>query len=161
MSAIVLYNDLPVVYPTVSSYRPTGNKLAFKRLQQSTVAQSPDLFPLHERLGEISRLPTDWDSHGSVSPNSLAIDAARQFIEDTYRQAHSVEVTEWQKPHISSSEDGEVVFEWWNGSRKLTIYVGPRELTYIKSWGPNVQSDMEDGEVSENGMPSLWGWLFG
>lgn len=123
----------------------------------SRAAKEPTLFALHDKLDRIALLPDDWDGHGSVRPNSLAIENARQFLEEAYRQSEAV--GGWQAPHISSSEDGEVVFEWWNGNRKLTIYAGPQELTYLKSWGPHVVHDMEDGALPEDGICSLWTWL--
>ena len=151
---------LPAYYPLVQSYRPTGKTLPFKAPDQSRAAKNPALFPLHDQLGHIAILPDNWDGHRSARPHPSSVEAARQFIEDLYLQIQGLETAAWQTPHISASEDGEIVFEWWNGNRKLTIYVGPRELTYVKSWGPHVVNDMEDGVVPDGGMPLLWGWLF-
>ncbi len=116
------------------------------------------LFPLHDQLDQIALLPDDWDGYGSVHPDTLAIENARQFLEEAYLQCEAA--GGWQAPHISSSEDGEIVFEWWHGNRKLTIYAGPHELTYLKSWGPHIVSEMEDGVIPSNGITPLWGWLF-
>ncbi|MGH7864893.1 MAG: hypothetical protein ACREQB_07885 [Candidatus Binataceae bacterium] len=132
-------------------------------------AKDPALLGLHERLDQVAKLKDNWDGHGSSHPDVLSVWTARQFLEDVYRQiivATARQTQEdvtpsWQAPHISASEDGEIVFEWWNGNRKLTIYVGPLELTYIKSWGPHVLNDMEDGVIRDGGISSLWGWLFG
>lgn len=131
-----------------------GDAISDKR---SRAAREPVLFALHHQLDRIALLPDDWDGHGSVRPNSLAVENARQFLEEAYRQSEVV--GGWQPPHISSSEDGEIVFEWWHVNRKLTIYVGPQELTYLKSWGPHVVHDMEDGALPEDGISSLWTWL--
>lgn len=135
----------------------------------SRAAREPTLFALHSQLDRITTLPDDWDGHGSSRPDASSVSNARQFLEDVYRQTvvASAQQTQervtpgWQAPHISANEDGEIVFEWWNGNRKLTIYVGPRQLMYIKSWGPHVVLDMEDAVLLDNDIPAMWGWLFG
>jgi hypothetical protein len=109
-------------------------------------------------IDQIAALPSNWDGHGSASPDPFAIERARQLIEEAFQETAAT--IGWQAPYISPSEDGEIVFEWWNGGRKLTIYVGPESSTYIKSWGPHVVNDMEDGEIEENWDPALWVWLF-
>jgi hypothetical protein len=134
----------------------------------SVSAKDPALLGLHERFDQVAKLKDNWDGHGSSRPDAFSVWNARQFLEDVYRQTIVATATQtqeqvtpsWQAPHISASEDGEIVFEWWNGSRKLTIYVGAQELTYVKSWGPHVLNDMEDGVIPDNGIPLLWGWLF-
>jgi hypothetical protein len=108
-------------------------------------------------LDRIASLPSDWDGHGSVRPNSTAIERARQFLEDAYLDTTSIG---WQAPFISASEEGEIVLEWWNGLRKLTIYVGPEHSSYLKSWGPHLVDDMEDGVLAQTWDPGLWSWLF-
>lgn len=47
-------------------------------------------------------------------------------------------------PHIGADENGCATLEWWNGSRKLTLYTvsSPFEAL-LKSWGPNTNADME------------------
>ena len=124
----------------------------------SVPAKSPQLFASHAVLDGIAALRTDWDGHGSLGPHPAAVERARQVLEDAFRAAS--ETTGWQAPHISASEDGEVVYEWWNGSRKLTIYVGPTVLSFLKSWGPHVVDEMMDGVLAENWDPQLWAWLF-
>lgn len=138
----------------VRHFAPPSNAISG---ELSRVAKEPTLFALHDQLDRVALLPNDWDGHGSVRPDALAIENSRQFLEEAYRQSEAAEG--WQAPHISSSEDGEIVFEWWNGNRKLTVYVGPRERTYIKSWGPHVMNDMDDGALPEDGISSLWTWL--
>lgn len=107
----------------------------------------------------MAALPEDWDGHCSARPNEHAVERARQLLEDVFRE--STVAVGWQSPYISASEDGEIVFEWWNGVRKLTIYVGVEESTYLKSWGPHIVDEMEDGVLIQSWDPSLWIWLLG
>lgn len=65
----------------------------------------------------------------------------------------------WVKPHVCETED-ETCLEWWHRKRKLTVYLcSPAYGEYIKVWGPNMDTEMEDGEVNEHNMASLWFWL--
>ena len=146
--------------PTVRG-RPTVK--AFERRYEvldplSSLAREPRLLSLHEQLDRIASLPDNWDRRHSARPSQAAVENARQMLEDAYRQTAPAWV--WQGPSLSVSEDGEIVMEWWNGIRKLTIYVGQNQSTYIKSWGPNLVSDMEDGELPENWISLHWAWLF-
>jgi len=47
-------------------------------------------------------------------------------------------------PHIGADGNGCATLEWWNGTRKLTLYTvsSPFEAL-LKSWGPNINADME------------------
>ena len=67
----------------------------------------------------------------------------------------------WSSPHISSNETGEVVFEWWLDKRKITMYVGDNELSYVKVWGDDMDLDMEDGLLGNwsNEFKNLWSWI--
>lgn len=46
------------------------------------------------------------------------------------------------RPRVSEDDEVAAVFEWWCGNRKLTLYLRPEYL--LKSWGPNIESDMEE-----------------
>jgi len=161
MSVITAPSYYPYVRPSVRD-RPTVTALtvdlsrAAKDL--SRAAKDPRLAASHLLIDQISALPENWDGHGSTTPNQFAVERARQLVEDAFLDTAT---TGWQSPYISASEDGDIVFEWWNGALKLTIYVGPERSTYLKSWGPHVVNDMEDGELAQNWDPGLWLWLFG
>jgi len=66
----------------------------------------------------------------------------------------------WSEPHLNVSPDDEIVFEWWNADRKLTMYISGESAQFIKVWGANIDSEMEDGyaESSEE-LSALWNWL--
>lgn len=160
MSVIAHTHDwLPYVTPSYWS-RPTQHISAIEGWRfdsPSLSARHPYLLASHSVLDKLATLAANWDSHGSVRPHPVAIERSRQLLEEVFRATATIG---WQAPHISASEDGEVVFEWWNGSRKLTLYVGPQETTFLKSWGPHLVDDMADGVLGESWDPLLWTWLF-
>ena len=129
-----------------------------KTVELSRPAKDPRLTASHLQIDRLAALPEDWDGHGSAKPNEHAVEKARQFLEDAFRDTTAT--VGWQSPYISASEDGEIVIEWWNGVRKLTIYVGADQSTFLKSWGPHIVDEMEDGVLAQTWEPLLWVWLF-
>jgi hypothetical protein len=66
----------------------------------------------------------------------------------------------WIEPHVSADEDGDVSFEWWKGRKKLTVYVTPKEVEYIKVDKTNSSLEMEDGSIETPvDRRILWNWL--
>ena len=60
--------------------------------------------------------------------------------------------------HVTWSAQDELCIEMWHKNRKLTFYAKTPE--YIKSWGPSMITEMEDGTVStEKEFKSLLEWL--
>jgi len=65
----------------------------------------------------------------------------------------------WIQPLINYV-DQEVALEWWNANKKLTIYYSDSTIDYIRVWGPNIKSEMEDGEIiNPFSFVALWQWL--
>lgn len=52
-------------------------------------------------------------------------------------------------PLVNTTDWGETCAEWWVGDRKLTLYLGPETVEYIKVWGPCLDAEMEDGVVED------------
>ena len=160
MSVIAQAPWITYVRPSVTG-RPTvrmSSPGAPRRAELSVPAKDPRLFASHVSIDRVAALPQNWDGHGSVRPLPSAVERARQLLEEAFRAVHRT--AGWQAPYISASEDGEIVFEWWNGARKLTIYIGPEHSTFLKSWGPNVLEEMSDGVLAQNWDPEHWVWLF-
>jgi hypothetical protein len=66
----------------------------------------------------------------------------------------------WSSPHITLSESGEVVFEWWHDSKKVTLYFGHATPEYIKVWGTDIDTEMESGTLSDGwNVTAIWLWL--
>ena len=113
---------------------------------------------LRMKLTALQGLPENWDGVGSAKPNPLAISNAMNWLEQMYSQIVSAQL-EWRTPHITASEDGEVVFEWWSGDHKLTIYFGADTSEFIQVWGTHIKNEMADGRLEVTGILGLWKWL--
>jgi hypothetical protein len=102
-----------------------------------------------------------WNGGNVDAPNPESIERARKWLRSMYADAVTSNTT-WIDPHVSSNEDGNVTFEWWNGDKKLTVYVSPEESWYIKVWGADVVNEMSDGTAeSMEERQDAWQWLMG
>ena len=66
----------------------------------------------------------------------------------------------WNEPLVNLSMESEIVFEWWYGDKKITMYILCDIAQYIKVWGEDIDNEMEDGlaNLSEE-ITELWKWL--
>lgn len=84
---------------------------------------------------------------------------------DLIKKLHSISKANrlwWYQPLLNISIDDEIVFEWWHKEKKLTIYVCPNTIDFIKVWGADMDDEMEDGSIylSKNyAILSLWQWI--
>jgi hypothetical protein len=66
----------------------------------------------------------------------------------------------WEMPHITCSDQGEVVCEWWQNNRKITFYFGQGQPEFIKVWGTNIETEMDSGVLTDSwNLTSVWLWL--
>ena len=117
-----------------------------------------DLISAMGSLNSLRNLPDDWDGYGSLKPNQRAISKASKLLEEIYLRLDFARLP-WNAPHISATENGDVLIEWWNKNHKLSLYVGPRKSDFIKVWGPNIESEMEEGRLLTSNVIPLWNWL--
>ncbi|SRR6266567_3976133 len=115
---------------------------------------------LGDTLGEIYSMLTwdvGWNGYNAPKPEHSAVVRAGQWITDLFREVADLG---WMKPNVTGGPDGGVVFEWWSGERKLTIYVGEQSIEYVQVWGTDVNSEISGGDIeSINDCRSLWMWL--
>lgn len=103
--------------------------------------------------------PEGWNGYDAVAPNPEAVRQAYSWIEAFYEDTLTADKG-WIAPHVVADAHGNVVLEWWEGRKKLTIYVHPETVEYVKVWGPDIFSDMEDGEIEgAEDHRALWRWL--
>jgi hypothetical protein len=141
---------------TPAVYKPRKadtNGLSFANIAEVAV------FPARQALKAVAARPENWDGFGSAAPIGEAVGKAFQLLVDLFQQSTSCAHAQWVNPHVSSSEQGEVVFEWWKRDRKLTIYVGAESADFLRVGGPNIDSDMFDGELAGAQFAGLWLWL--
>ena len=69
---------------------------------------------------------------------------------------------DWLEPNVTANAEGEVVFEWRHGIKNLTIEIGNQSAMYVKDWGADINTEMEDGQAdSPTVRQALWKWLMG
>jgi hypothetical protein len=152
---------LPILKGATVSVTPHVYDLRAGRKERVLTDNFAELavFPARQALKALSALPANWDGFGSDAPSGDAIGKALQLIVEMYRRSTQCAHVSWVNPHVSASEGGEVVFEWWKHDRKLTVYVSSRGAQYLRVGGPDIESDMDDGEIVGAQFVGLWLWL--
>lgn len=150
----------PTFNRTILGYSSVSSSTTTLKVEPDNIAFLV-LSPTYSAIGRLSQLNDDWDGCGSTKPNPAAIQRAMTMLEGFYRTASVAGGApyQWVAPHISASEDGEVVMEWWSGAHKLTVYVGETSAQYLKVWGTNITTQMADGAIEGNQFQGLWLWL--
>ncbi|WP_394782176.1 hypothetical protein [Undibacterium sp.] len=154
-------NFLPLYSPATSSGQAL-NQSSAKMLVSWNPISKLVLLSLMDSLSSVGAFEANWDGQGSKKPDALAVARAKILIEDVYNQVESLSYSTgdiWFSPHISASGEGEIVFEWWKDEFKLTIYVGSTGSEYIKVWGSDIFTQMEDGVLAGSQFQGLWLWL--
>lgn len=107
-------------------------------------------------------------SEGHAWKRALIAMAEREVSAEAYKQTWLLTLQnlvsslglDWIPPHAGRSPRGETVFEWQNGPRALTVYVGDSKAFYVRSWGKSVIQEMEDGWImTDDKMQAVWQWL--
>jgi hypothetical protein len=66
----------------------------------------------------------------------------------------------WVTPRISDEGCSEVAVKWSKDEKSLTFFFGSSEVSYLKTWGLNINSEMDDGDITnKNEFQNLWEWL--
>ena len=115
--------------------------------------------PALDRLSALRERGAGRNGYDALAPDREAIAFAETWLAGLYEQvtAHGAP---WLTPHVTSSAEGEVVFEWWNDPRKLTVYCTAEDANFVKAWGPDIVTQMEDGDAtSPAARQQLWMWL--
>jgi hypothetical protein len=125
---------------------------------EALVRNFPNRFPETEKkIFELMTWPEGWDGYDAPKPNPVSVTHARLWAEELYRD---LSAGLWIEPHVSADEDGEVSFEWWRGRKKLTVYVTPTAVEYIKVDKTNSSLEMKDGSIeTPKDRRILWNWL--
>jgi hypothetical protein len=111
------------------------------------------------RLQALRQREEGWNGYDALPPDPHAIAYAEAWLRSLYQGAERWGAP-WREPHVTSSAEGEVVSEWWNGPKKLTVYCTGAEASYVKVWGPDICTEMEDGDASAPAIQQqLWSWL--
>jgi len=105
----------------------------------------------------VGNLEKDYESLYSNSPKTI------KTAEKLMEKVNSIALKNnwwWHAPLLNISVDNEIVLEWWNLGKKITIYVKEEVIDYIKLWGADIENEMEDGSISLNDdLIDLWQWI--
>lgn len=105
--------------------------------------------PAHKTYRRIAELGSDNETY------KYAIEWLKQL-----RTVVAANQMWWGEPLVNLSFDSEIVFEWWHGTKKLTVYILGNTAEYIKVWGTDIDDEMEDGTASSPAeLTDLWKWL--
>ena len=147
--------------PARISYNIRQENYAYQPQTPATIQRNfqSALLATLRKLRDLRARQTGWDGHNAPAPNGDAIDAAIRWIPQMFATVDSTRY-EWRQPYISSDEEGNVSLEWWQGTHKLTLYITPEVVEYLKVWGPHLIDEMEDGDIENtNQVRLLWNWL--
>ena len=85
------------------------------------------------------------------------LELSKDWIENLYLEIKSRSEV-WITPHLTVQDGGDIVFEWWNSKKSLTVYVSADEVWFLQSAG--ARSDQTDGDANTlEARRSIWQWL--
>lgn len=117
---------------------------------------------LTETLTKLHNLLTwkdGWNGYDALAPDPKAVSHAEDWIVGLFLETANLG-RPWIQPNVVADADGNVVFEWWNGKKKLTVYIGENSAEYVQVWGIDIHSEMADGDAEPvSSRRTLWLWL--
>jgi hypothetical protein len=120
-----------------------------------------EITPTLTEIDDLSTWPEGWNTYDALAPKQEAIQYASHWVELFYREIMD-SCLDWLKPNVTASAEGEVVLEWRRGVKTLTFYIGNQSTEYLKAWGADINTEMEDGlSNSPVVRKALWKWLMG
>jgi len=110
----------------------------------------------------VAKWKDNWDNHGSDAPKPHSIDNAKNWLQRILTIAHDYNMP-WLTPSISTDEYGNVVCEWWNLNRKLTLDFTEIAVDYTKITNTDTTPDFEMNSfssLSNTEQYTILSWLF-
>lgn len=168
---IAFANAQQISFTTEIPYATSGSSEVLSRayLRAAHDQQySASLYPLDipenlaltlSKITDLFSWQDDWNGYGALAPHPGTIIDAGKWIGLFYQEI-LMSGQDWLNPNVTASADGEVVFEWRQGTKRLTIFIGNQSVEYVQSWGADMNNEMADGSVSTASIRcSLWKWL--
>lgn len=110
------------------------------------------------RLRGLVGWPGEWIGSEVDTPDAAAIVRAEALLDGFQRAGAGND--NWQEPHVSAGQDGEVALEWWGPRHKITVYVSAGSAVCLRVWGPDVDTEMDEIEIQGPAdLTNLWDWL--
>lgn len=137
------------------SFDAQGSSLSLQNKEFARKELSSTLAEIYDLL----TWPEAWNGYDACAPKYEAIQYAEHWIELFYLEIMNLRL-DWLEPNVTASAEGEVVFEWRHGINRLTVYLGNQRAEYVKDWGADINTEMEDGYANSPGIrKALWKWL--
>lgn len=160
---------------------PSGTNMSYRTLYQSTLHSIMGFYYgspqneisiadvkmvvrgiLRNTLTDLHELLTwndGWNGYDACAPKHAAITNAIDWVIQLFLEVMDLD-EDWVRPNVTASGEGEVVFGWRRGPKRLTIYIGEKDIEYVRAWGPDINKDMDDGDANlTDTRQSLWKWL--
>ncbi|MGF1518368.1 MAG: hypothetical protein ACFCVB_11255 [Nodosilinea sp.] len=103
-----------------------------------------------------SLLPFSLQSNSTINLDTT-LNAVNWIIE--LRKIVGLRKYWWSEPLVNVY-GSEMVFEWWHDTKKVTVYFSETSAEFIKVWGSDIDSEMEEGIAETNDqIEVLWKWL--
>lgn len=120
---------------------------------------SRPLWDVLDKLRSMEGWDDGWNGFAAKAPTQASIQKARVWIGRMHSEIEN-SGKRWLDPFVTADVDGEVMFEWRTKTKDLSIYIDEDETTFIKDLGPEVGSEMVDGDASTpKARRELWAWF--
>ncbi len=114
---------------------------------------------VRRQIDSLCQLGENWNGGTVDAPIPAAIEKAKVWIQELIGEVQ-LDASSWIAPHVTANEEGHVVFEWVQGRKRLSIFVTPTEVWYIKAWGPSTVTEMSDGSAeTPPERLAVWSWI--
>lgn len=130
-----------------------ANGKVSSRLASDANSVRPQLFPSTQSsvtniatYALVQKILNLKDSHNI---DSTFVDKSLSFINDIDTLRNKFDLVNYP-PSVSYNDFGEFAYEWWGRSKKLTIYQAVNGFSYVKVWGTNIHTDMQDGAIEDS-----------
>ena len=111
------------------------------------------------RLKNLVTFDSGWNGYDALAPNPDAILHAENWVVRLFLEVADLG-RPWITPNVIADANGDVVFEWWYGKKKLTVYIEDESAEYVQVWGPDIHSEMSNGDAEPiSTSRALWLWL--
>ncbi len=138
-------------------YGGSSETFALERDNQEDIRT--EILPTFIEIHNLLTWPDGWNGYSARAPNYSSVQYADHWVELFYQEVIDSGQS-WTKPNVTASAEGEVVLEWWHRDKGLTIYIGNQSAAYLKDWGADINTEMEDGYVNSPSVRlALWEWL--
>jgi hypothetical protein len=126
---------------------------------EATVVETTAFSQTLSQIRALRAWKAGWNGYDALAPDPDAVTHALEWIQKMYKDVRD-SGRAWIAPNVTASADGDVVFEWWSGEKKLTVYVSAQEAEYVTVAGPDIFADMGDGDTqTAESRRTLWVWL--